>query len=140
MLATKFGRDVASQIRERCFSESLRFFDIERKKIDARKRRLCVDPLGLKVGERRHANGPRGKTEIVITGLYSSDNKHTTIEGRVEYERRVVAKIKCPQCGDDIPIEYCFNPISVYRERLEIECEKCTYHFFLAYYLYKYWE
>jgi len=140
VLATKFGRAIANQIRERCFSEALRFFDIERKKIDARKRRLVVDPLGLKVGERRRANGPRGKTEVVIKGLYSSDTKHTIIEGKVKYERRVVANIKCPQCGSDISIEYCFNPISVYKKRLEIECGRCTYHFFLAYYLYKYWE
>lgn len=140
VLLSRFGREIAWQIRERCFSEALRHFDQERNKIDARRKRLCVDPLGLKVGEKRHAKGPKGSTEIEIAGLFCSDNKYSSSNGRVEYERRVVARIMCPQCNSYIPIEYCFNPVTLYKRQLELECKKCGYKFFLPYYLYKYWE
>ena len=137
---SKLGRDVARQIRLSCFSGALKLFDREKKSIDARKRRLCVNPLGFKVGEKRFADGPKGKIKIVIRGLFCSDNVYATFEDRVEYERRVVTEVECPQCHDLIRIEYCFNPSTLYQKYLEIGCVKCNYHFFLAYYLMKYYD
>jgi len=140
LLCTSWGRDVARQIMESCFSEALRFYDEEKQKIDARRRRLCVDPLGLKTNEKRYANGPKGKIEIIIDGIFCSDQIFSTINDRVEYERRVVARAKCPQCKSSIQIDYCFNPTTVWQKYLELKCEKCGYFFYLSFSLMKYYE
>lgn len=140
VLCTPWGRDVARQITSSCFSESLKFFDAEIQKIDVRRRKLCYDPLGLRVGEKRFARGPKGKIEITILGLLCSDNIYAVTEGRVEYEIRVVAEARCPQCKSIIPVEYCLNPATAWQKYLDIECEECGYLFSLSYSLINYYE
>lgn len=137
---SKLGRDTARDIQLSCFSEALKHYDAEKAKIDERKRKLCVDPIGLKVGQKRSANGPKGKIEIIIDGLYCSDKIFSVSESRTEYERRVVARLKCPVCGNANEIEYEFNPNNIWREHLKVVCINCSYTFYLSYYLMKYYD
>ena len=135
---SKWGRDTARLIISNCFSETLKFFNLEMEKIDARKERLCIDPLGLEIGEKRSANGSMGKIEITIKALLPSAVNYAAGEGRVEYERKVVAEVQCPRCNNITKIEYSFNPVTVWQKSLDIECQRCNLTFALAYSLMKY--
>lgn len=137
---SKLGRDMARDIQLSCFSEALQHYDAEKAKIDERKRKMCVDPIGLKLNEKRWANGPKGKIEITITGLYCSDKIFSVSDSRIEYERNIKANLKCPVCKNINDIEYDFNPFTIWREHLKVTCSNCDYTFYLSYNLRGYYE
>lgn len=139
---TSLGWDIAHLINAQCYSGKLKYFDMLREKYAEQDYLLCFDPQGFKVGQKRCARGPKGeKADIVIDEKSRSDNIfRKTTEGIPVYEIRLTARISgCPQCNTEIPIDFCFSPVSCYRDFVQVHCKKCGFTFKLRHALDKFY-
>jgi len=136
------GRDVAYLIRERCYSNKLKHFDVLAKKYSDQGYLLCFDPQGFKVSEKRYARGPNGKRiTILVTKKSRADSVFRQAENGVPlYDIRLEAEILgCPKCDKKIQFEYSYNPSSCYKEFVPIQCKNCGFKFMLRHALDKFY-
>ncbi len=126
------GRDIAYLINSQCYSGKLRFFNVLMEKYATKDYLLCFDPQGFKVGEERTARGPKDeRIDIVIDEKIRSDDIFSRKpDGMLIYETRLLAHVSgCPQCKAEIPIDFSFNPASIYRDFLDVRCKNCGFTF-----------
>lgn len=129
---TSLGRDVAYLINEQCYSGKLKHLASLRSK-HGEQYLLCYDPQGFKVGETRIALGPKG--EKILTGIQSKSRSDTPFRDASDkkpvYEIKLNGRTTCPRCNTKIPVEYCFNPASCYRDFFQVLCNECKLKFMI---------
>ena len=130
-----WGWDVANFIRDKCYSEKLRYFDNLRAQYDERKYHLCSDPQGFKEGDIRHARGSKDeKIPVIIMKKTRGDRIFRYADnGAPLYEIKLVAEVACPKCRGKIVVEVCYNPANCYKEFNTIDCAHCGFEFKLRY-------
>lgn len=131
---TAWGWDVANFIRDKCYSEKLRYFNNLRAQYAERKYLLCFDPQGFKEGEKRHARGPKGESVVILIKKKSrGDRIFRRAEGGVPvYEIKIEAEVAgCPKCSGTILIESCYTPASCYQKYNQVHCNNCGFEFMI---------
>lgn len=133
----KKGRDLSLYLKRQGFADNLPRYDESVEMLTEKRKHLCADHLGLKIGEIRTANGPHGKTSVQICGITAADSIYSEVNG-VEYDRLVSIKVDCPKCHYSIETNYTYNPTTLWVDWKDITCGSCKYFFQVSYSLFEY--